>query len=120
MQVLAMLQREGRLIDFLEDNVAGYSDAEVGAAARVVHEGCRRALRACAVIEPIRGEEEGQPLAVPEGFDAGQIKLTGNLKGSGPYRGVLRHKGWRASKVTLPTLLAGADPGVLNPAEVEL
>ncbi len=120
LQLLALLQREGRLVDFLEQDVTTFSDADVGAAARVVHEGCRKALRAHAKIQPVRAEEEGTRVTLPPGFDANEVKLSGNVAGSGPYTGVLRHRGWRAADFTLPTPVKGHDAYVLAPAEVEL
>ena len=120
LQLLALFQREGRLVDFLEQDVASFSDADVGAAARVVHEGCRKALRAHAKIAPIRAEEEGARVTLAAGFAPAEVKLSGNVAGSGPYTGVLRHRGWRANDLTLPTPVAGHDAHVLAPAEVEL
>lgn len=120
LRLLGVLQREGRLVDFLEEDVASFSDAEVGAAARVVHDGCRQALRGQIELEALRTEAEGAAVEVPAGYDAASTKLTGNVKGSGPYRGALRHRGWRARSIKLPVLLPGADPTILTPAEVEL
>lgn len=120
LQLLGLLQREGRLVDFLQQDVASFADADIGAAARVVHEGCRKALRSHASIEPVRSEEEGSRVTLDEGFDSAAIKLTGNVTGSAPYQGVLRHRGWRLGKLELPKTLEGHDPSVLAPAEVEL
>jgi hypothetical protein len=120
LQLLALLQREGRLIDFLEQDVATFPDADVGAAARVVHEGCRKALRAHSKIAPIREEEEGTRVTLASGFSPEEIKLSGNVTGTGPYAGVLRHRGWRAVELALPTTMSGHDARVLAPAEVEL
>jgi Domain of unknown function (DUF2760) len=120
LQLLALLQREGRFVDFLEQDVAGFSDADVGAAARVVHDGCRKALEAHAKLAPVRDEEEGAKISLPAGFDAARVKLTGNVGGSGPYQGVLRHRGWRVSEITLPLPMKGYDPKIVAPAEVEL
>jgi len=120
LQLLGLLQREGRLVDFLKQDIASFPDADIGAAARVVHEGCRKALFAHAEIDAIRSESEGSPLTLAEGFDAESVKLTGNVAGKAPYRGTLRHKGWRVSKLELPTALPGHDASVLAPAEVEL
>jgi hypothetical protein len=120
LQLLALLQREGRLIDFVEQDIATFPDADVGAAARVVHEGCRKALRAHTTIAPIRDEEEGTRVTLAAGFSPAEIKLSGNVAGSAPYSGILRHRGWRALDVTLATPLAGHDAHVLAPAEVEL
>ena len=72
--MLTMLQREGRLIDFLQEEVAAFSDAEIGAAARVVHAGCRKTLQQCFLLEPILTEAEGDTVTVPEGFDAQRIQ----------------------------------------------
>lgn len=120
LQLLALFQREGRLVDFLQQDITSFSDGEIGGVARVVHEGCRKALREHAQIEPVRAEEEGAPLTLQAGFDPTQVKLSGNVQGSAPYRGVLRHRGWRAVKLTLPVPVKGHDAKVLAPAEVEL
>ena len=120
LQLLALLQREGRFVDFLEEDVASFADADIGAAARVVHAGCRKALREHVKLEPVRTEEEGAKLTLSEPIDASRIKLTGNVAGSGPYLGTLRHRGWRAAEITLPTAVAGHDARVLAQAEVEL
>lgn len=120
LQLLALLQREGRLVDFLKQDVASFSDSDIGAAARVVHEGCRKALGAHAEIEPVRSEDEGAKLTLEAGFDPSQVKLTGNVQGSAPYSGTLRHKGWRVKQLELPSVVEGHDPHLLYPAEVEL
>ena len=120
LQLLALLQREGRFVDFLEQDIASFEDAEVGAAARVVHEGCRKALRGHATLAPVRAEEEGAKVTLEAGFSPSEVKLSGNVQGSAPFKGTLRHRGWRATDLTLPTAIAGHDPGVLAPAEVEL
>jgi hypothetical protein len=120
LQLLAILQREGRLLDFLEEDVSAYSDAEIGAAARVVHDDCRKALRQHLTLARVRSEEEGSRLTVPKGFDAGAIRLVGNVVGEAPFTGTLTHAGWRASRIELPKLSEGHDVHVLAPAEVEL
>lgn len=118
--LLSLLQREGRLVDFLKQDVSSFGDADVGAAARVVHDGCRKALLAHVDVDPIRAEKEGSTVTLDAGFDGNLVKLVGNVAGSPPYRGVLRHAGWRARQVRLPERVAGHDPRVLAPAEVEL
>lgn len=120
LQLLAILQREGRFVDFLQQDVTGFSDADVGAAARVVHEGCRKVLRAHAELTPIRSEQEGASITVDEGFNATEIKLIGNVRGSGPFKGKLVHRGWRASHFKLPAPMQSHDSSVLAQAEVEL
>ncbi|HEX8792320.1 MAG TPA: DUF2760 domain-containing protein [Polyangiaceae bacterium] len=120
LQLLSLLQREGRLVDFLQQDIASFPDAEVGVAARVVHEGCRRALREHASIEPVRVESEGARVKLDEGFDADAVKLVGDVKGEPPWSGTLRHRGWRATRLELPRLVGEHDAHVLAPAEVEL
>ena len=120
LHLLALLQREGRLIDFCEEDIAKYSDAEVGAAARTVHAGCRKVLRGALDLEPVRSESEGAQVQVPPGFDPGMVRLTGNVVGSPPFAGTLRHHGWKARDVRLPPPPSGQDARLLAPAEVEL
>ncbi|MBX3260261.1 MAG: DUF2760 domain-containing protein [Labilithrix sp.] len=119
LQLLALLQREGRFVDFLEEDVASFSDADIGAAARVVHGGCRKALREHVKLEPVREEEEGAKVTLPEA-SPNEVKLTGNVQGKGPHTGVLRHRGWRAVSVHLPTAVSGHDARIVAQAEVEL
>ena len=120
LQLLALFQREGRLIDFLQQEIAAFSDAEIGATARVVHEGCRKALHAHVKLSPVRSEEEGVSVTLAAGFDPSEVKLSGNVAGAAPYKGVLRHRGWRAKELVLPSAVKGHDPTVIAAAEVEL
>ena len=119
---LAMLQEKGRLVDFLMDDINPYSDAQVGAAARVVHGGCRGVLAEHFAIHPVRTEEEGSKVQVPAGYAAGEYRLVGRIAGSAPFSGVLVHRGWKTDKVKLPLLLRGADDPLpaIAPAEVEV
>jgi hypothetical protein len=120
LRLLAGLQKGGRFIDFLGENLAQYDDAQVGAAVRPIHEGCRQALRERVTIERIYDSDEGSEVEVAEGFDPAAVRLTGNVKGEPPFRGTLQHSGWRATKVDLPETSGDLDPTVLAPAEVEL
>lgn len=120
MQLLGIMQREGRFIDFLQEDVGSFSDAQVGAAARVVHAGCKRALADYVVLEPVRREAEGAPVVLDRGFDAERTRLTGNVVGEPPFKGKLTHHGWQVATIKLPTLANGHDPKVIAPAEVEL
>jgi hypothetical protein len=120
LQLLSLLQREARLIDFANENLTAYADADIGAAARVVHEGCARVLAEHFTIEPVRAEAEGSRVRLEEGFDAGAVRLTGNVVGKAPFTGSLSHRGWRATSVRLPQLAEKHDATVLAPAEVEL
>jgi hypothetical protein len=119
LQLLALLQREGRFVDFLEEDVASFSDADIGAAARVVHQGCRKALREHVKLEPVRAEDEGAKVTL-DGTPNEGVKLTGNVQGKGPHTGTLKHKGWKATDVKLPTAVAGHDTRIVAEAEVEL
>jgi len=119
LRLLALLQQEGRLIDFLEEDIAPYGDAQVGAAVRAIHEGCRNALHQRMRIERIYDDEDGSAVEVPSGFDPAAVRLTGNVHGAPPFHGVLQHGGWRASGVALPRS-ADTDAAVLAPAEVEI
>jgi len=120
LQLLGLLQREGRLLDFLQEDMSGYTDAQVGAAARVVHDQCKRTLDAHLKFERIRAEEEGSRVSVPKGFAAGEIRLIGNVAGEPPFTGELTHAGWRVAHIELPKLSDGHDVRVIAPAEVEL
>lgn len=120
LQLLALLQRDARLVDFCQENLAGYEDAQIGSAARLVHEGCVKVLREHFTIEAVRSEAEGSRLTLPAGFDAASIRLTGNVVGKPPFAGTLNHRGWRAAEVRLPQLAPGHDTKLIAPAEVEL
>jgi hypothetical protein len=120
LQLLGLLQQDGRFIDFLQEDVRAYSDTEIGAAARVVHEGCKRTLKEHFTIEPVRAEPEGTLVTLEEGFDPSAVRLTGKVLGRPPFSGSLTHKGWRITGVRLPKVAAGHDLAVLAPAEVEL
>jgi len=118
LQLLAMLQREGRFLDFVQQDVTAFPDADIGAAARLVHEGCRRALHAHARVVSVRSEAEGARLTLEHASE--DVKLVGNVAGPAPYRGVLRHRGWRVEELTLPTVVGSYDQHVVAPAELEL
>lgn len=120
LQLLAVLQREGRLVDFLQQDVASFSDEDIGAAARVVHEGCRRALGSHATVVRVMTEPEGASVTVEEGYDAARLKLVGNVGGKGALRGLLRHAGWRVESLRLPELVGDHDASIVAPAEVEI
>ena len=118
--LLALLQREGRLVDFLQEPLDGFSDADIGAAARDVHRGCRKVLEQHLSLEPVMPGGEEARVAVPRGFDPAEIRLIGEARGEPPFRGTLRHHGWRVVDARLPALADGVDRQVIAPAEVEL
>jgi hypothetical protein len=120
LQLLALLQRDARLIDFVGEELDAYDDAQIGAAARVVHEGCAKVLREHFSIVPVRTEAEGSRITLAAGFDAALLRLTGNVVGQAPFTGSLSHRGWRVTEVRLPKLAERHDARVLAPAEIEL
>jgi len=117
--LLARLQEEGRLVDFLEEDLTPYPDEQIGAAARGIHDGCRKVLQEHVTIEPVVRAHEGETVTLESGFDPGSIRLTGNVGTNPPFRGVVRHTGWRVARATLPAR-GSEDPHILAPAEVEI
>jgi hypothetical protein len=119
--LLAALQREGRFIDFIQEPLAGYTDAQVGAVARDVHRDCAAAVKRMFAIGPAVAEQENAAVELPAGFDPGRWRLTGNVAGGPPFRGRLVHPGWEAKLCELPTWAGNpASARVIAPAEVEL
>lgn len=118
--LLALLQREGRLVDFLREDIEAYDDTQVGAAVRTIHASCRKVLTEHLNIEPVLDGTEGDRVAVPEDFDPSAVRLTGNVSGVAPFRGELRHAGWKAVSVTLSEQPKGQDPQIIAPAEVDI
>jgi hypothetical protein len=120
LQLLGLLQKEARFIDFIKEDISAYGDADVGIAARVVHEGCNRAINEHFSLASVRSEQEGSKLTLPQGFDAASVRLTGNIVGAAPFTGTLVHKGWKVTDVRLPKLTQGHNAHIVAPAEVEL
>jgi hypothetical protein len=120
LQLLALLQQEARFIDFIQEDLLGFSDAEVGAAARVVHEGGKKVLNDYFSLEAVRDEQEESRITLAQGFDATEVRLTGNVVGQAPFTGTLIHRGWRVTETRLPKLAEGHDAHIVAPAEVEL
>jgi hypothetical protein len=118
--LLALFQREGRLVDFLREGLEGHDDAAIGAAARDVHRGCKKVLDEHFAFEPMLPGEEEASVTVPRGFDPAEIRLVGEARGEPPFKGTLRHHGWRATSAKLPGLAEGIDRTVVAPAEVEV
>jgi len=119
--LLAALQREARFVDFIQESLAGYSDAQIGAAARDVHRDCGAVLQRMFALRPAVTDEEGKDVEVPAGFDAGRWRLTGNVTGEPPFRGRLVHPGWEATTCELSTSSGNAATArIVAAAEVEL
>jgi len=119
---LAMLQARGRLVDFLMDDINAHDDAQVGAAARVVHAGCKSALLEHFRISPVRAESEGSTVQVAAGYSPDEYRLLGKISGPAPFSGVLVHHGWKTDAVNLPRVLRSSTDRLpaIAPAEVEL
>jgi len=120
LQLLSLLQQEARLVDFVQEDLTGYGDADIGAAARVVHQGCRKVISEHFSLTPVTDAAEQSRVTLAAGFNAADYRLTGNLTGQPPFTGTLVHPGWKVIDTRLPRLVAGHDLTVLAPAEVEL
>ncbi|TXI37804.1 MAG: DUF2760 domain-containing protein [Nitrosomonas sp.] len=118
LRLLSLLQRSGRLIDFLKEDISSFSDTQVGAAARQVHKECSSLLEDVVTIRPVYQEEEGSKIRIPSGYDASSIKVIGNVKGNPPFEGILMHRGWKAHKRSLPKGITEQASDVICPAEV--
>lgn len=120
LHLLSVLQREGRLVDFFEEDLNLYDDAQIGAAVRSIQDNCKKSVNKSLSPQPVLEKNEGDTVTVPPDFDPAAIKLTGNVSGDPPFTGVLRHRGWRAAKLELPTLSTSQDPRIIAPAEIEI
>lgn len=118
--LVGMLQREGRLLDFFNENLEDYEDAQIGAAVRSIHENCRKIVDRYLPLQPVLSQEEGDTITLQANFDAAAIKLVGQIGDHPPFTGVVRHRGWRVKKVVLPELSGNPDPDIIAAAEVEI
>ena len=119
LQILAILQRDSRLVDFLMEDISGYSDDQIGAAVRELHDQCRDSVARYVTLQPVIDGVEGTFAQAPSS-DPNVVKFIGNVPAKPPSGGTLRHKGWRASKVNLPTLTSKQDTSIVAPAEIEI
>jgi hypothetical protein len=119
LQILTILQRDSRLVDFLMEDIASYSDDQVGAAVRELHDQCRDSIARHVTLQPVIDGVEGTPAKAPSG-DPHAVRFIGNVPATPPSGGTLRHKGWRAAKVDLPSLTAKEDTSIVAPAEIEI
>lgn len=120
LKLLSYLQKSGRLVDFLKEDISSFSDAQVGAAARKIHSECGLCLEEFVTIRPLLSEKEGSTITVPQGYNPEEIKIVGQVKGEPPYQGILRHRGWKAHKLTLPGSEKTSAHSVITQAEVEI
>ncbi len=120
LQLLAILQDKARFIDFVKEDMSAHSDEDVGMVARVIHEGCNKALNEHFTFAPICKEQEGDKITLLDGFDATKVRVTGNIVGNPPFSGTLIHRGWQVTEMRLPATIEGHNSHIIATAEVEL
>ncbi len=119
-QLLSLLQREGRFLDFLMEDISSFPDSQVGSVARAVHKGCRKDLLEYVSVGEIINSEEGKPVSIEKGFDPSAVRISGEIKGEPPFTGILNHHGWRITDIKLPVNTSKHDADVILPADVEV
>jgi len=120
LHLISLLQREGRLLDFFNEDLDDFNNEQIGAAARKIHADCKAAIQKYIGPKPIMDQNEGENVTIDPGFDPSSIKMTGNVSGKPPFKGMLQHRGWRSSKFEMPGLSNVKDPNIISPAEVEI
>jgi len=120
LHLLSVLQRDARLLDFFFEKLDQFEDAQIGAAVRNIHESSYTAIVKYLSPEPVLDNNEGEEITIEKGFDPSTVKLTGNVTGEPPFKGVLRHRGWQAKELELPTLSERENSLLISPAEVEI
>lgn len=120
LRLLGYLQQSGRLVDFLKEEIGGFSDEEIGAAVRKIHQDCAQSIEDLVTIRPLREEQEGATVHVPKGYNPSEIKVVGQVKGEPPFSGTLIHRGWKAHKRSLPKQTGRWTADVICPAEIEM
>jgi len=119
LQILAIMQRDARLVDFLMEDISGYQDDQIGAAVRELHDQCRDSIGRYVTLQPVIDGVEGTFAKAPSS-DPNVVKFIGNVPAKPPAGGTLRHKGWRVAKVSLPALSPKQDVTIVAPAEIEI
>lgn len=120
LHALSVFQREGRLLDFFDEDLNPYDDEQIGAAVRSIHEDCKKAVKKYIDPKPVIESEEGEVVTIEAGFDIDAVKLVGNVAGEPPFKGILKHRGWKAGKKEIPKLSDIQDAGIITPAEIEV
>lgn len=120
LHLLSVFQREGRLMDFFSEDLNHYEDSQIGAAARSIHESCKKVVDKAISPESVINEKEGDEITIQQDFNPSAIKLTGNVTGEPPFKGIVRHRGWKAKRLEMPTLSSSQEPGIIAPAEIEI
>jgi hypothetical protein len=120
LHLLSVLQRDGRLLDFFAEDLSLYEDEQIGAAVRTIHEDCKTAMNKYLSLKPVLEAPEGEAVTIESDFDPNAVKLTGNVTGEPPFKGVVRHRGWKTTRTELPELSETKDPSIVSAAEVEV
>jgi len=122
LNLLSQLQQKGRFLDFVMDDIGSYPDQQIGAAARIVHQGCKSVFQDCFDIKPVRESGEGQKVTLAQDYATAEYRLLGKVKDEPPYEGTLLHKGWITEKISLPKSSGQetGSPRVISPAEIEI
>ncbi len=120
LRFLSMLQESGRLIDFLKEDLTGYTDEQIGSAVRKIQQDCSKCLEEWVTIRPLLTESEGSKMTLPASYDPQKFKVIGTYRADEPFKVVLRHRGWKAHKMSLPPAAFASQGEVLMPAEVEV
>ena len=120
LMLLQSLQDSARFIDFLKEDIQFFTDAQVGAAARKIHQDCASLIEELITLRPVKDESEGTVIQIMKGYDPSEIKVVGMVKGEPPYTGVLVHRGWKACKRSLPKRTSQQNLAIICPAEVEI
>ncbi len=120
LRLLSLLQEEGRIIDFFQEDISNFTDEQVGKAIRNMHASCKKRIEELITIRPILEEKEGEIVTIPEGFNGQEIKILGKSTQKAPFTGTLKHKGWKAHKHSLPKALGELQDEVIQAAEVEV
>ncbi|MFZ9035882.1 MAG: DUF2760 domain-containing protein [Francisellaceae bacterium] len=119
-QLLALLQQKGRFIDFINENIDTFSDEEIAAAARIVHQGCQKMIKEHIGISVIREEAEDSKITLEPNFDRHSIELSGNIHNQKQFSGILLHKGWKVDRIHLPTLSDQGNADIIQAAKIEV
>ncbi|MDA3918923.1 MAG: DUF2760 domain-containing protein [Deltaproteobacteria bacterium] len=117
---LSVLQRDGRLLDFFDEDLSLYDDEQIGAAVRSVQEDCKKTIKKYIDLRPVMESKEGEHVRVEPEFDIDSIKLIGRVSGDPPFEGILKHRGWKAGKKEIPKLSDIQDSTIISPAEIEI
>ena len=115
---LSVLQREGRLLDFFDEDLKQYSDEQIGAAVRSIQADCKQAVKKFIDPRPVLAGGEGDAITVEPGFDMNAMNLVGDVAGDPPFEGIIRHPGWKAGKKEIPRLSDIRDSSIITPAEI--